>query len=145
MKEINNIQELKKAMQPMMIKMVDDMADRVYETLNYFLQDYYTGWTPSTYKRTQDFLRSAVKVNAKTYGDSVRAYVFIDYKSLKSHGEITGLQMVKWADEGLHGGISVEHEPHVWSDTIDNTINNGALLKMAINYLKSKGFTVTVQ
>lgn len=145
MKEINNIQELKKVMQPMMMKMVDDMADRVYETLNYFLQDYYTGWTPSTYKRTQDFLRSAVKVNAKTYGDSVRAYVFIDYKSLKSHGEITGLQMVKWADEGLHGGISVEHEPHVWSDTIDNTINNGALLKMAINYLKSKGFTVTVQ
>lgn len=31
---------------PTMMKMVDVLAERVYQTLNYFLNDYYKGWTP---------------------------------------------------------------------------------------------------
>ncbi len=46
---IRNMNELQKALQPVMVKMVVQMADRVYETLNYFLNDYYTGWTPASY------------------------------------------------------------------------------------------------
>ena len=42
--------------------MVDKMADRVYETLNYFLQNYYDGYEPTSYRRQYDFIRSAVKV-----------------------------------------------------------------------------------
>ena len=40
-KHIKNMNELAKAMQPVLLKMTDKLADRVYETLNYFLQDYY--------------------------------------------------------------------------------------------------------
>lgn len=141
-KRISNMDQLAKALQPVMVKMVDEMAERVYETLNYFLNDYYTGWEPSSYRRTQDFLRSAVKVDAKPYKGGAKASVYIDYDSMDEYVNATGYQVAEWANQGLHGGLSVNHKPHVWDDTIDNTINNGSLLQLAIQYLRSQGISV---
>lgn len=141
-KHISNMNELAKALQPVMLKMVDQLADRVYETLNYFLQEYYDGYDPVYYHRLQDFLHSAVKVDAHPYKGGVRASVYIDYDSLNSYSGVTGYQVAKWANEGLHGGMEVDHKPHVWQDTMDETVNNGELLKLAVDYLKSKGFSV---
>lgn len=134
--------ELAKALQPAMMGVVNKLADEVYKTLNYFLNDYYTGWTPESYQRTKDFLYSAVKTEAKMVDSKCVASVYIDYKSLNDYVEATGYQVAEWANIGLHGGLSVSHKPHVWDDTMDNTINNGSLLKSAIAYLKSKGFSV---
>ena len=139
---VKNMKELNKALQPVMMGMVDKLADRVYETLNYFLQDYYAGYEPSSYQRTKDFLYSAVKVDAHPYKGGVRASVYIDYDSLDSYRGVSGYQVAKWSNEGLHGGIEVDHKPHVWQDTMDNTVNNGELLRLALEYLKSKGFSV---
>lgn len=136
------MKELAKAMQPTLIKLNDKLADRAHETLNYFLQDYYSGYDPVSYQRTKDFLYSAVKVDAKPYKGGVKASVYIDYDALDSYKGVTGYQVVKWSDEGLHGGMEVDHKPHVWQDTMDNTVNNGELLKLAVEYLKSKGFSV---
>ena len=131
---INNMNELAKALQPTMMGMVNQLADEVYETLNYFLNDYYTGWTPTSYQRTKDFLYSAVKTEAKMKGNKCVASVYIDTDSMDNYVNATG----------YHGGLSVSHKPHVWNDTMDATINNGSLLKSAIAYLKSKGFSVRV-
>ncbi|MGN0142848.1 MAG: hypothetical protein ACI4AD_11515 [Roseburia sp.] len=143
-KYINNMNELAKALQPVMKGLVNQLADEVDETLNYFLNDYYTGWTPESYRRTEDFLRSAVKTEAKMIGNKCVASVYIDYESMDDYVNVTGYQVATWANEGLHGGLSVSHKPHVWNDTMDETINNGSLLKTAIAYLKSKGFSVRV-
>ena len=134
--------DLEKALQPVLVKMVDELAQRVYETLNYFLNDYYTGWTPTRYRRTEDYLRSAVKVDAKPYKGGVRASVYIDYESMDNYVNATGYQVAQWVNQGLHGGLSVSHKPHVWDDTMDETINNGNLLKLAVQYLKSQGISV---
>lgn len=139
---VKNMDELAKAMQPVLLKMVDQLADRVYETLNYFLQDYYSGYEPSSYQRSKDFLFSAVKVDAHPYNGGVKASVYIDYDSMNNYVNASGYQVAKWSNEGKHGGIEVNHKPHVWDDTLDETVNNGELLKMAIEYLKSKGFSV---
>ena len=139
---INNMNDLEKALQPVLIKMVDELAERVYETLNYFLQEYYSGWTPNSYSRTEDFLRSAVKTEAKPYKGGVQASVYIDYEGMDNYVNATGYQVATWANQGLHGGLSVSHKPHVWDDTMDETINNGSLLNLAIQYLKSQGFSV---
>lgn len=40
MKRVSNMDELAKALLPTIQKMADQMAERVYETLNYFLQEY---------------------------------------------------------------------------------------------------------
>ena len=141
-KRINNMNNLQKALQPVMTKMVDALADRVYETLNYYLNDYYTGWTPISYRRTEDFLRSAVKVKAHPCKGGVKASVYIDYESMDSYVNATGFQVADWANEGLHGGLSVSHKPRVWDDTLDDTINNGSLLQLAIRHLKSQGIPV---
>ncbi len=139
---VNNMDELEKALQPMLMGLVNQMANEVYETLNYFLYDYYKGWTPSSYRRTKDFLYSAVKTEAKMVGNKCMASVYIDYDSMDEYVNATGYQVATWANTGTHGGLSVNHKPHVWDDTMDNTINNGSLLKSAIAYLKSKGFSV---
>lgn len=139
---ISNMDQLEKALQPVLVKMVDQMADRVYQTLNYFLKDYYTVWTSSSYQRTMDFLYSAVKVDAKPCKGGAKASVYIDYESMNSYVNATGYQVATWANTGLHGGLSVSHKPHVWDDTLENTIDNGSLLQLAVQYLRSQGFSV---
>ena len=54
-KHINNMDELAKALQPVMIGMVDELAERVYQTLNYFLQEYYSN-EMARRKKVIDFL-----------------------------------------------------------------------------------------
>lgn len=144
-KHISNMDELEKALQPTLLKMVDVMATRVYETLNYFLQEYYDSYNPVSYRRQYDFLRSAVKVEPKIVRNKAVASVYIDYNSLDDYYNATGLQVTEWANRGLHGGLDVgNNTPNVWDDTMDATVNNGELLKAAIQYLKSKGFSVRV-
>lgn len=144
-KHISNMDELEKALLPTMTKMVDVMATKVYETLNYFLQEYYSSYNPKSYRRQYDFLRSAVKVEPKIVRGKVVASVYIDYESMDDYYDASGYQVVSWANEGLHGGLDVgNNTPHVWDDTMEETVKNGELLKSAIAYLKSKGFSVRV-
>lgn len=144
-RHINNMDELEKALLPTMTKMVDGMATKVYETLNYFLQEYYSSYSPKSYRRQYDFLRSAVKVEPKIVRGKVVASVYIDYESMDNYYDASGYQVVSWANEGLHGGLDVgNNTPKVWDDTMEETVNNGELLKSAIAYLKSKGFSVRV-
>ena len=56
-KHIKNMDELAQAIQPVLLRMTDRLAEEVYETLNYFLQDYYSGYDPSSYRRTKDCIR----------------------------------------------------------------------------------------
>ena len=62
---------------------------------------------------------------------------------MNNYENVTGFQVATWANQGLHGGLSVSHKPHVWDDTIKETINNGTLLKMAVKYWKSRGINVS--
>ena len=144
MRAVSNMDELARALQPLLMEMVDQMAERVYETLNYFLRDYYEGWTPDSYRRTEAFLRSAVKVKAKPCKDGAVAYVYIDYNSMNEYVNITGYQVAEWANTGKDGGLSVRRKSHVWDETMENTIENGELLKLAIQCLRNKGFTINV-
>lgn len=144
-KYISNMDELEKALLPTLKGMVDVMAERVYETLNYFLQEYYSSYSPKSYRRQYDFLRSAVKVEPKFKGNKVIASVYIDTDSMDNYYNATGKQVATLANQGLHGGLDVgDNTPHVWDDTIKETVENGELLREAIKYLKSKGYTVGV-
>lgn len=145
-KHISNMDELEKALIPTMAKMVDTLAERVYETLNYFLQEYYDSYDPKSYRRQYDFLRSAVKVEPKIKGNKVIASVYIDTDSMNNYYNATGEQVARWANQGLHGGLDTGSKtPRVWDDTMDETVNNGELLKLAIEYLRSKGISVNMR
>lgn len=144
-RHISNMDELEKALMPTMLKMVDVAAERVYETLNYFLQEYYNSYNPKSYRRQYDFLRSAVKVEPKIVRNKAVASVYIDYESLDDYYNSTGLQVTEWANQGLHGGLDTgDNTPRVWDDTMDAMVNNGELLRLAVAYLRSKGFNVKV-
>ena len=130
--------QLQAALMPTMVKMVDELAERVYETLNYFLQGYYNSYDPKSYRRQYDFLRSAVKVEPKIKGSKVTASVYIDTEYMDNYYNATGVQVAQWGNQGLHGGLNTNSKtPHVWDDTVDNTVNNGKLLKLAVEYLRS--------
>ena len=140
---VKNMKELNKALQPVMKGMVDKMAERVEQTLNYFLQEYYNSYDPVYYRRSYDFLHSAVKVEPKVVGNKVVASVYIDTDSMNNYYDATGEQIARWANQGTLGGtIRGNNTPHVWDDTMRETIENGELLKLAVEYLKSKGFSV---
>ena len=144
-KHISNMNQLQAALMPTMVKMVDELAERVYETLNYFLQEYYNSYDPKSYQRQYDFLRSAVKVEPKIKGSKVTTSVYIDTESMDNYYNATGFQVASWANQGVHGGGNAGSKtPHVWDDTMDNTVNNGELLKLAVDYLRSKGISVRV-
>ena len=70
---VKNMKELNKALQPVMKGMVDKMAERVEQTLNYFLQEYYDSYDPVYYRRLHDFLHSVVRTEAKVVTE--RCYV----------------------------------------------------------------------
>ncbi len=140
---VKNMKELNKALQPVMKGMVDKMAERVEQTLNYFLQEYYDSYDPVYYRRLYDFLHSVVRTEAKVVGNKVVASVYIDTDSMNNYYEATGEQIARWANQGTHGGtIRGNNTPHVWDDTMRETIENGELLRLALEYLKSKGFSV---
>ena len=142
-KHIKNMDELAKALQPVMMGMVDELAERVYEALNYFLQEYYNSYDPKSYRRQYDFLRSAVKVEPKVVGNKVIASVYIDTYAMDNYYDASGFQVSTWANQGMHGGLNVgSNTPQVWDDTMKTTVENGELLKLALDYLKSKGFSV---
>lgn len=137
-KNISNMDQLQAALMPTMVKMVDELTERVYETLNYFLQGYYNSYDPKSYRRQYDFLRSAVKVEPKIKGSKVTASVYIDTEYMDNYYNATGVQVAQWGNQGLHGGLNTNSKtPHVWDDTVDNTVNNGKLLKLAVEYLRS--------
>jgi len=145
-KRVNNMNELQKALMPTMLKMTGILAERVYETLNHFLQKFYKSYSPKSYRRQYDFLRSAVKVEPKVVGNKAMASVYIDTDYMDDYYNATGYQVASWANQGLHGGLDAgNNTPHVWDDTIENTVENGELLRLAVDYLKSKGISVSVK
>ena len=145
-KRINNMDELQIALLPVMKDMVDEMAERVYQTLNYFLKMYYDSYDPIYYRRQFDFLRSAVKVKPRKVGNKITAAVYIDYHSMDHYYEVSGYQVASWANQGLHGGQKLgTNTPLVWDDMIKNTVSNSDLLKLAVDYLRKQGFTVVEQ
>lgn len=144
-KNIDNMNDLSKALMPSLKGMVDVMANRVYETLNFFLQKYYDSYNPIYYRRQYDFLRSAIKVNARIVRGKVVAAVYIDTDSMDNYYEASGQQVATWANEGLHGGKNLaSNTPYVWDETMANTVDNGALVRDAVAYLRGQGFTVRV-
>ena len=142
-KHISNMNQLQAALMPIMLKMVDELAERVYETLNYFLQEYYNSYDPKSYRRQYDFLRSAVKVEPKIKGNKVTASVYIDTNYMDNYYNATGSQVAQWANQGLHAGLDTGSKtPRVWDDTMRETVENGELLRLAVEYLRSRGISV---
>lgn len=144
-KVINNMNDLAIALQPTLKKMVDGMAQRVYETLNFFLQRYYDSYDPVFYRRQYDFLRSGFKVDARIVRGKAVASVYIDTDYMSNYYGVSGEQATTWANEGLHGGKNLgTNTPHVWDVTMANTVDNGALVRDVVAYLRSQGYIVRV-
>lgn len=144
-KVINNMNDLAIALQPTLKKMVDGMVQRVYETLNFFLQRYYDSYDPVFYRRQYDFLRSGFKVDARIVRGKAVASVYIDTDYMSNYYGVSGEQATTWANEGLHGGKNLgTNTPHVWDVTMANTVDNGALVRDAVAYLRSQGYIVRV-
>lgn len=60
-KHISNMDDLAKALQPTMLNMVNKLADNVYETLNYFILDYYQGMEAGILQKDRRFLAISSK------------------------------------------------------------------------------------
>jgi len=118
------------------------LANELYEAVNFFLAQYYSEWHPSKYQRQFDLLHSAFKTTVKRVGNSYQAVVGIDYESLDDYKDVSGWQVVKYANEETHGGLNVDTHTRVFDDAVDATITSGQLLKDCIAFLRGKGYTI---
>ena len=85
------------------------------------------------------------KVDARIIRGKAVASVYIDVDYMSNYYGVTGQQVATWANEGLHGGKNLAtNTPHVWDETMANTVDNGALIRDAVAYLRSQGFTVKI-
>lgn len=119
-------------------------ANEVFEAINYFLAQYYQEYTPTSYIRTEQFLRSAFKTTAKKSGNRYIAEIGIDYESLDNYENATGFEIMNWSNQALHGGVDFGTNTRVWDDAMSSTIYSGQLLADCIAFLKGKGFKITV-
>jgi len=147
-KTFKNMAELEKMLLEQCRQACEFAANEVYESINYFLNQYYSEWSPSSYQRSYDLLHSAFKTTIKKVGNGYQAVVGIDYESLDNYRDTSGFQVVKWANtKGIHGGLDVSSEgadTAVWDDMIESTITSGQLIKDCEVFLKGKGFiTIT--
>ena len=84
-----------------------------------------------------------MKVEPKIKGNKVTASVYIDTNSMDNYYNATGSQVAQWANQGLHGGLDTGSKtPRVWDDTMRETVENGELLRLAVEYLRSRGISV---
>ena len=60
-------------MKPILERMTNEMTERVYETLNHFLYTYYQSYDPVSYKRREDLMRSATRIEAQPCNGEYRA------------------------------------------------------------------------
>lgn len=118
-------------------------ANEVYSAINYFLAQYYREYTPISYIRSEQFLRSAFKTTAKKSGNRYVAEIGIDYESLDDYENATGYEIVFWSNQALHGNVDVGTNTRVWDDAMSSTIYSGQLLADCIAFLKGKGFKIT--
>lgn len=139
-----NMAELNKLLLEQCKQLCEYASNEVYEAINYFLNQYYTEWEPIQYSRSYDMLHSAFKTTVRKVGNGYEAVVGIDYESLDNYKDATGFEVVTWANSELHGGLNVNTNTRVFDDAINSTISNGQLLKDCVDYLKGKGFTITV-
>jgi hypothetical protein len=125
----------------------ENVTNGFYETVNYFLAQYYSeDWDSRQYQRTEALLHSCFKTEVKKKGNGYYAEVYINYEALDEYKDATGFQVVSWANtKGIHGGLDVSSigaDTAVWDDSIDTAINSGMLFKDCIVYLKSKGYNI---
>lgn len=140
--------ELESYMLAMSKQACEYMVEGFYETLNFFLAQYYSEWHPSSYQRGYDLLHSAFKTEVKRVGMGYQAIVGIDYESLDNYKSASGYQVVSWANtKGIHGGLDVSDEgadTAVWDDAYNSAITSGQLIKDCLAFLKVKGINITV-
>lgn len=137
-----NAKDLESYLKKLAKQVCDYASNVVYEAINYYLNQYYQEWTPEYYKRTEQLLRAAFKTKSVWAENAWTAEVGIDYDSL-DYDEATGYDVVNYANQGLHGGIDVGSDTHVYDDAINKTIKNGQLIEDIIKYIQAKGIRVT--
>lgn len=108
--------------------------DEIYEVIQRKIDDYYKEEVfrgrksnePLVYERTYTFLNSLIKTDISVNNNTISCSVEIDENFLKykypgsnSSGgfQATGLDVVNWANEELHGG-NVEGNIKIWKDAI---------------------------
>lgn len=142
MKKATTKKDLKNYLELVAIRTCELMSEEVYTAINFYLNRWYSEYTPKSYSRTEDFLRSAFKTEIMKRGDTYEVVVGIDYSSMDNYKAISGYDVVSLADEGYHGDKSIQTETHPYSDMIDELILSGQLINDVADFLRSRGLKI---
>lgn len=143
MPTVKSTSQLEKLINTRIQKAVKMTRDYIYEMVHFHLMEYYRDYSPKSYMRTYQLLDSLVKMNVKVSGNMITAEVKIDEDYLNSEYEIgdwTGLQVVKSAEAGLHGGYAVGNgNATFWTNALEELGGESGIKALLIKNLKACG------
>ena len=146
-KVFKNQAELHKFMLEECKNAAEKIAEDVKGLITDFIMVYYSEFTPKYYDRTYSFLSSVTTTKAARDGNGYKVYVYLDDTGVY-YEDVEPVDVWNYANEGLHGGYPLSNgkpsNVHFWDDAME-MLDKGYIIKKFGDYLKDKGFSVTIK
>lgn len=148
---VRTISELKRVVQNRASQAVKITRDEMFKIFQKHINEYYsekvfkggTSEIPAMYDRTYKLLNSLIKTDVVQSGWEISCKVQIDedYLSYTYEKGATGLDVVKWANDNLHGG-TIKGDVEIWNDAIEELGGKSGILSLLKTNLKKCGVPI---
>ena len=145
---------------------VTNAEEKIHKTIDTFLKQYYSEFTPREYIRTNQLLHSLVKTGVKSTGNGYEAEVYFDVGRLNyetglmylqhtaEHGRFgwatwSGGQVLETAMQGSHGGYTGAFNGHgsfagaygtpIWAASMAKL---GNIIQLLVKELRAAGIPI---
>lgn len=127
-------------------KNIDKLRIHSTDIINKFIEQYYSEYEPSKYRRTFQFLNSVVSVETKKVGNQFVSDIYIDLENMHHYTQkqiekdstlYTEYNLVNAINEGHHGFPYYEYtsDKYFWDLSVDE-IYNGKILHEFVRWIK---------
>lgn len=151
---INNDSALTKAIMNTMQGALRDIQNKAYGVIKYYMNEYYTEYSPIWYERTFAFYKSLVKSEIIKIPKGYKCSVYIDLDKMDEYYRNTGQEVMDMINSGYHFHTSlngserihngVYSDPYdakgdrkgtaVWDESMDEISKKNLVLKTFTDY-----------
>ena len=151
MAAIRNMNELNRKSENSLKNAIIIAQSKVYQCINSFIKEYYTEYTPISYKRTYSFYNSLVKSDIRKTKSGYICEIYIDTRKMNyyEHDSKEVVDMINrgfHADTGMNGGLYQTPEDikgvRVWDESMEEIEKANLIINTFKNYFKANGFVV---
>ena len=156
---ITSVNDLVKILESRVARALELSRQEIYDVIKKYIDKYYTEPVfggrniPAMYRRTYQLLESLIKTDIIRDGSYLTCKVQIDPDYLNytypgnsedpqnAFNPATGLDVMNWANEGLHGG-TVSGNLNIWDDAIEELGGEAGIMDIVRRNMKACGVPI---